>query len=65
MSRFSVLGADYMESFNPGVDISTRGRAEKLSRLHGYFSTGLKYFNSGRAEIIRIQTKILANQNAE
>jgi hypothetical protein len=64
----TVLGADYMESFQPGLNFSPVNRAEIASRLHGQFEPGLSFSQSyifipcskqtraemsSRAEIIR------------
>ena len=37
---FVVLGADYMESFQPGMNFSPVNRAEIASRLHGNLNPG-------------------------
>ena len=42
-----VLGADYMEQFQPGLSFSPDSRAEKHRRLHGRVSR-----DSARAEAI-------------
>jgi hypothetical protein len=39
-------GADYMESFQPGLNFSPVSRAEIASRLHGQFEHGLSFSQS-------------------